>query len=222
LKLINNFARINRLPEDVRQDGSTHIKLFDSMKKEFRLLRLLWMKIYDQISAMDELSQATTRLCLKYDNVGALQTESQPGPSTSTGSSRRKKKPKELQPTLMEQDQRIQNINLLEPHELDMKMTQMEIERETGKEALSVHLGQLLYLETLKKNDFSKSGNINSEECPVCHLVLGAQWTVLRCGHCYCSDCVKSMCSNAQKSFLCPLCRHSMKYSDVSFIDNRE
>lgn len=200
------------------------MKLFDTMKREFRVLRILWRKIYDQISGMDELSQATTRLCLKYKgptSSGVENGNSQEPPSTSTGSARRKKKPKELQSTQIDQDQRIQNINVLEPHELDFKMNQMESDLQSGKDTLSIHLGQLLYLKTLKKNDYRQTGNINTEDCPVCHNQLGMEYTVLRCGHSYCSECVKKMCPNFRLSFLCPLCRHSMKYSDVSFIDNR-
>jgi len=37
LRQLLSFGRINKLPEEALQDGSTHMKLYDSLKKEFKV-----------------------------------------------------------------------------------------------------------------------------------------------------------------------------------------
>ena len=49
-------------------DGDVHMKLFESMKKEFRLLRILWRQIYDHVAAVDELNMSVMRLRLRFDD----------------------------------------------------------------------------------------------------------------------------------------------------------
>ena len=44
------------------------MKLFESMKKEFRLLRILWRQIYDHVAAVDELNMSVMRLRLRFDD----------------------------------------------------------------------------------------------------------------------------------------------------------
>ena len=34
---------------DIIEDGNTHMKLLEAMKKEFKLLRILWRQIYDNV-----------------------------------------------------------------------------------------------------------------------------------------------------------------------------
>lgn len=105
-------------------------------------------------------------------------------------------------------------------------MNQMQTELEIGKEGLTLHMGQLLYLETLKTKDYGKKGEVNLEDCPVCQCQLGHEWAVLVCGHSFCSNCIKIMstsnqCPGGLKIFLCPLCRQPVKFSDVTIVDTK-
>lgn len=211
LKGILRFARVNRLSQNISDNGGVHIKLIEAIKKEFRFLRILWRQIYDQVSALDELSQATTRM-IAVRNDEELTREQ---PSTSSNI-------KQLSSGVTEKAVKTQNINLIHFYEIESKMVKLRSECLTGKESLSLHLGQLLYLKTLKRNGYGKKGSLNSEDCPICSIQLGKEWSVLRCGHSFCSDCVKKMCPGTLQSFLCPLCRHSMKFADVSFVDTTE
>ncbi|ODN03793.1 E3 ubiquitin-protein ligase SHPRH [Orchesella cincta] len=210
LKGIHRFARVNKLSKEINENGTVHIKLLDAVKKEFKFLRILWRKLFDQVSALDELSQATTRLMAVS---GDIQQYEQPSTSRNV---------KQLRSGILEKTLKIQNIHLIGYHEVETRMQQMLNDHATGQESLSLHLGQLLYLKTLKRNGYGKKGTLNTEDCPICSVQLGKEWSVLRCGHSYCSECVKKMCPNALHPFLCPLCRHSMKFADVSFVDTTE
>lgn len=212
LKGVLRFARVNKLGHEITENGSIHMNILDSAKKEFKFLRILWRRIYDQVSALDELSQATTRLVAVKDFHTADQ---QPGPSN-------KKKIKELTSGMVEKNIKFQNINIIGYHEVEIKMAEMEAEFATGQEKLALNMGQLLYLKTLKRNGYGKRGTVNTEDCPICSIQLGKEWSVLRCGHSFCSECAKKMCPNIMHSFSCPLCRHSMKFADVSFVDTTE
>ena len=35
------------------EDGNRHMKLIEAMKKEFKLMRILWRQIYDHVSRTD-------------------------------------------------------------------------------------------------------------------------------------------------------------------------
>ena len=43
------------------------MKLLEAMKKEFRLLRILWRQIYDNVAAVDELNMSIMRLRLRLE-----------------------------------------------------------------------------------------------------------------------------------------------------------
>ena len=66
-RLLRAILRYTKLkasdfPSAVVDDGNQHMKLIDAMKKEFKLMRILWRQIYDHVAAVDELSMATLRL----------------------------------------------------------------------------------------------------------------------------------------------------------------
>ncbi|XP_076076399.1 E3 ubiquitin-protein ligase SHPRH-like isoform X3 [Mytilus galloprovincialis] len=66
LKSLLGFAKHQRFNRDVINSGVTHIKVFDFMKKEFKGLRAVWMSLREQVSSVDELEMATTRLRLRF------------------------------------------------------------------------------------------------------------------------------------------------------------
>ena len=51
----------------ILEDGATHMKLIEAMKKEFRLLRIVWRQIYDQVKEL--LQIFTDRTCLQCSNI---------------------------------------------------------------------------------------------------------------------------------------------------------
>ena len=55
-------------PPWIVKDGQSHVKLLDAMKKEFRLMRILWRTVYDQVAAVDEINMSTLRLRLRYED----------------------------------------------------------------------------------------------------------------------------------------------------------
>ena len=55
--------------DDVIDDGVTHMKLIETMKKEFKMLRILWRQIFDHVAGVDELNMSIMRLRLRYNEV---------------------------------------------------------------------------------------------------------------------------------------------------------
>ncbi len=73
IKALLKFARQSRHCADtVGEDGAIHLKMLEAMKKEFRLLRILWRQIYDHVAAVDELNMSTMRLRLRYEEEPAV------------------------------------------------------------------------------------------------------------------------------------------------------
>ncbi|TRY78378.1 hypothetical protein TCAL_01692 [Tigriopus californicus] len=52
----------------IQSDGAAHIKLFEAMKKEFKLMRILWRQIYDLVAGVDELNMSVMRLRLRFED----------------------------------------------------------------------------------------------------------------------------------------------------------
>ncbi|XP_062583569.1 E3 ubiquitin-protein ligase SHPRH-like [Saccostrea cucullata] len=65
LKSVLSFARSHAMDRDLIHYGQTHIEIMDKLKKEFKLLRVLWIECKAHVSSFDELSMATTRLRLR-------------------------------------------------------------------------------------------------------------------------------------------------------------
>ena len=65
VKILVQFSRKNHAPPLVQDGGSAQVRLYESYKKEFKLLRILWRQLNDQASAIDELSMASLRLRLR-------------------------------------------------------------------------------------------------------------------------------------------------------------
>ncbi|KAE8601657.1 hypothetical protein XENTR_v10013750 [Xenopus tropicalis] len=62
LKAVLSFARTHRMDARVIDEGAIFMELFDSWKKEYKLLHEYWMVLRDHVSAIDELAMATERL----------------------------------------------------------------------------------------------------------------------------------------------------------------
>ncbi|XP_050989525.1 E3 ubiquitin-protein ligase SHPRH [Labeo rohita] len=62
LKAILSFAKARRLESGLIEEGNSFMELFESWKKEYKLLHEYWMSLRDHVSAIDELGMATERL----------------------------------------------------------------------------------------------------------------------------------------------------------------
>ncbi|XP_072545423.1 E3 ubiquitin-protein ligase SHPRH [Salminus brasiliensis] len=62
LKAILSFSKIRRMESDLIEEGNTFMELFESWKKEYKVLHEYWMTLRDRVSAIDELGMATERL----------------------------------------------------------------------------------------------------------------------------------------------------------------
>ncbi|XP_057200177.1 E3 ubiquitin-protein ligase SHPRH isoform X2 [Triplophysa rosa] len=62
LKTILSFAKIRRMESGLTEEGNAFMELFESWKKEYKLLHEYWMSLRDHVSAKDELGMATERL----------------------------------------------------------------------------------------------------------------------------------------------------------------
>ena len=71
MKALLKFARGARTfgeDDEVVSDGATHLKMLEAMKKEFKLLRILWRQIFDHVAGVDELNMSVMRLRLRFDD----------------------------------------------------------------------------------------------------------------------------------------------------------
>ena len=50
------------------EDGATHLKMLEAMKKEFKLNRIHWRQIYDHVAGVDELNMSVMRLRLRFED----------------------------------------------------------------------------------------------------------------------------------------------------------
>ncbi|KAJ8314753.1 hypothetical protein KUTeg_006903 [Tegillarca granosa] len=194
LKAILGFCKLHRVGKDLVQNGGIHIRMLETLKKEFRLLRNVWMYLREEVSAVDELDMAKTRLRVRL--------------------------PEEPIP---EEKQR----NILEPIEVDHHKMSLISDKTVGKNELRKKLGQLLYLKNLAKTQGENDDKTLSQECPICQREMGAEWSVLHCGHCYCLDCIRVMVE--QFSFgghnpvvKCAVCRQRTHRSDISFVSTKK
>jgi len=197
----------------ILDDGNNHVKLMESLKKEFRLTRIFWRQIFDNVAGVDELNMCTMRLRLKLtdepvngSNWFMRDSKKNDGPDLST---RVKEK--------------AETIYILEKHELEPQKLKLIAEKYTCQAELRKKLGQLLYLQNLKTTDYGKRGGHNPESCPICVKELGTQWSVLQCGHCYCVECIRILIDeySTGKSTKCAVCRSLTSHAEISYVSTK-
>ncbi|KAL3188009.1 hypothetical protein MRX96_004245 [Rhipicephalus microplus] len=113
-------------------------------------------------------------------------------------------------------------LNVLRPWQVPEQWANLLCEKELHQNDLKKKLGQLFYLKNLEKAG-SHRGEFNPEPCPICQNSLGRRWSVMQCGHNFCLDCIKMVCSSLScvrsGSLLCAVCRSSCAHGDVFYVD---
>ena len=186
----------------ILDDGNNQMKLLENLKKEFRLTRIYWRQIYDNVAGVDELNMCTMRLRLRLPE-DKVDTED----NWFLSESRAKGASLDLATRTRE---KAETIYLLARHELEPQRLKLVADKFTSQGQLSKKLGQLQYLENLGRTDYGKRGGTNPEPCPICTRALGSQWSVLQCGHCYCVDCIRILIDeySTRKTTKCAVCRY--------------
>ncbi len=207
-------------PKSVLEDGQTHMKMFEAMKKEFRLMRILWRQIFDNVAAVDELNMSIMRLRLRFEDE----------PVASLSSLKRKydDKDKEKKPNLATRvKDKVETIYILEKHELPSQRLQNVSDKTIASNEFRKKWGQLLYLENLQKSDVTKNNKENPEPCPICQKNLGTQWSVLQCGHCFCIECIRTLIEEYStggghsRSVKCAICRNLTHHAEISYVNTK-
>ncbi|XP_049596595.1 E3 ubiquitin-protein ligase SHPRH [Syngnathus scovelli] len=65
LKAILAFAKVKRVDTELVEQGNAFMELFETWKKEYKVLHEYWMVLRNHVSAIDELGMATERLRLR-------------------------------------------------------------------------------------------------------------------------------------------------------------
>ncbi|XP_059166232.1 E3 ubiquitin-protein ligase SHPRH-like [Physella acuta] len=196
LKSILSFYRLQFDPDhDILEAASTQLKYLETLKKEFKNLRSLWLSHREMVSAIDECEMATERL--------RLRTRFEPEAATKI-------------PNVIEERDMLQ-------HEL--KCSSDEI---IGREELKKKQGQLIYLKNLAKKN-SNGEDCNPDNCPICQMELGVEWSVLMCGHCYCLRCIRALIDRnliggqiLERRLKCPMCRHMTSVREISYVTTKK
>ncbi|XP_049511078.1 E3 ubiquitin-protein ligase SHPRH isoform X3 [Dermacentor silvarum] len=193
-KIIKSLSKSSSFAGDraLCSDGQVHVQLFAALKKEFRAMRAVYMNIRDFVGALDELEMATVRLEVHLPSE-EVDKDAPPLP-----------------------------VNVLRPWEVPEQWSMLLYEKELHKNDLKKKLGQLFYLQNLEKAGSHRAGECNPEPCPICQNPLGTRWSVMQCGHNFCLDCIKMVCSTPScmrsGSLLCAVCRSSCAHGDVFYV----
>jgi len=225
------FLAKNSFGMMMEERGNLHLQLFAAWKKEFKSLRGLWMSLGQHVAGLDELEQAIQRYRLPLPGEN---------PYSFLGAE-----------------------NIVDKTEIRVRMRRLENERTLCERDMKKKLGTLLYLKNLDPNQAlveqssqtsvaddesvedgpSKSDTevrmVNPEPCSICLNALGSEWSVLRCGHCFCLICVRTLLEHQSGSsgggrasqdpilksnpkIPCALCRELTAYEDVSYVSTRQ
>ncbi|XP_019628191.1 PREDICTED: E3 ubiquitin-protein ligase SHPRH-like [Branchiostoma belcheri] len=113
--------------------------------------------------------------------------------------------------------------NIIEPGEIDHQWIKNLNDKAVATSLLHRKLGQLLYLRNLAKSQEYQKDGVNPEPCPICQRQLGAEWSVLMCGHCFCEECISVLVNQfglggRRGSIRCAICRQLTATRDISYV----
>lgn len=87
------------------------------------------------------------------------------------------------------------NLHEIEENQLDYQKTILHNQEMQQMEHLERNLGTYGYLNTLKGQQFKGQ---KPDPCPICRSVLDKHWNILKCGHCYCIECMQVLIGRVQ------------------------
>lgn len=180
------------------KEANKHLKLLDAMKKEFRQLRVAWMRLFDIVAVQDETNMARLRLRVRYP------AEPLPAPQ-------KRNLVGQLSSNIVN---KVETIHIIEEYEIQSHAVRLEADRAAASAGLRKKFGMLQYLENLNKDP---------DPCPICHCKLEKKWSVLLCGHYYCMECIQTMLkisvTSVTTTVKCAVCRETTRCIDISFVN---
>jgi len=231
-------SQITHAMDEVSERGTNHMKLFASWKKEFKALRSLWIALGEHVAALDELDMATERFRLRLPDEKQDVNEHAPNVISRH--------------ELYSQRMRLKNDRSVADRELKKKLGTLlylqnlkrgashGLVEETQLEDIAKDGGEGSSLSTLKNTTTSTSTDapsvnlLNPEPCSICLTSLGGEWSVLRCGHCFCHDCVATLLERKrgpppggrasqepalkQVKIQCALCREPTQFDEIRYV----
>lgn len=121
LHVIANHAK--RISTELAEDGSRHILLLETVRKEFKWMRALWRNMSDQIYGTDELAMAKLRLRLPV-----------------------------YEDELNNKQKKKTDIFIVDAHEVPIMLIRLQQESNEAEAALKRTSGTLFYLQNLQKS----------------------------------------------------------------------
>ena len=138
--------------KNIIDDGVIHMKMFESLKKEFKLSRILWRLINDRVAAVDELNMSVMRLRLRFEDE-PLTSQNKLKIKKDSNNGAADKKNSDLA-TRTKAETRLETIYILEKHEIPAQRLKLVSEQTVANSEFKKKYGQLLYLNNLKISDY--------------------------------------------------------------------
>lgn len=190
LKSILSFARSHTMDRELVQYGQTHIEIIDKMKKEFKLLRVLWIECKAHVSSFDELSMATTRLRLRLPD--------EPKPDNTQLNI--------LEPSELDQHKlKLLSDRTINQNELRKKLGQLLYLQNLAKAQLSTESGENPELCPICQKELGKEW---------CVLYCGHCY----CLDCIRILCEQYSFGGRNRLVKCAVCRDKTYHSDISYV----
>ncbi|XP_061176865.1 E3 ubiquitin-protein ligase SHPRH-like [Saccostrea echinata] len=190
LKSVLSFARSHAMDRDLVHYGQTHIEIMDKLKKEFKLLRVLWIECKAHVSSFDELSMATTRLRLRLPD--------EPKPDNNQLNI--------LEPSELDQHKlKLLSEKTISENELRKKLGQLLYLQNLAKAQLSNEMGENPDLCPICQKELGKEWCVL--HCGHCY-----------CLDCIRVLCEQYSFGGRNRLVKCAVCREKTYHSDISYV----
>lgn len=99
----------------------------------------------------------------------------------------------------LEMDIKRKNVYEIDESELDYQKAILRNQELQQIQNLDRNLGTYGYLNTLKNQQNNKGKKM--DPCPICTSPLKENWTVLKCGHSFCIECIQKLITRHVRTF---------------------